>query len=1270
MLCTSQRLFWWAYWLLVCLLFLAALLVVVARYTLPQVGAFREELQQLLSEQLGRELQIGEIEGYWQGSYPTIELRDLRLVRQPDEPLTLSVHRLQVGLDVGRSLLGGRPVFSRLTVSEPYIGWQSGQPAVEAPASTAVTLPEIPLWLLDQPLTIEQGAVALLRPGQPTIQLQKLQAGLQAEGQRYQLRLTADLVVGEQRHRVQISARGQGDPTRQPVQLFAELDGLPTALLNPYLPENQQLKALSLNQRIWATLQGGQLERLQAQTDIAELQLGDQLMFSDSRLSATLLKRPQGYQLQLHDSRLTQGDKTLHLPALSFNLVPAAPTGWRLAQLQLAALALDPITDWLREQPWLGDIGQQALTSLRPRGVLRNLQVDWPGRDPAGFQLQADLDQLAVDDWDGVPQLLGIDGRLTADAMGGAIHLGSQNFVMNFPDLFPDGWQYQQADGIIRWRLDEQAVVVNSGLLHLEQQDIEAEGRFSIRLPYSRDQQTELTLMIGTRSADGRVTGRYVPPAEVGEDLHRWLVEAIRAGSVNQGGFLLHGGTRSRLDDHQRPTVQMFFDVQQAEFAYQPGWPAITDGRLFMLLKDGALLVDVDRARLLDSKIDYARVYLPPGESRLQISGRLQGDAGDIHRLLLESPLRAEVGDELANWQLTGPVVTEVALAIPLEGGRPDLHLGSQIRDGRFHSERQRLDFSKINGLVRYDSPHGLHAKDLKAQLFGRPASAQISSGPAEAFGNVPRTRIRLDSRIDMATLRDWLQLPLLKIANGETWYRAQLDLCAASQPKCTGLTVRSALQGVSVEAPVPLAKQADSETAFSLRSNLAAGKERFDIRYGEQLRALLLMRDGTLERGLLGFNQADINLPARPGLVVEGELAQLDYDQLMQFLDKAELLQGGGQADAEPLLRSVALKLGSFSLDDFALGGLAAALRPVDEGWNLSVDSEKLAGSILFPANERPYEVDIRHLKLQRDSASDDSSQASTPSPIDPNQLPASNVRLQALELNGKPMGSWSFALLPDERGATVRDLKGDLHGIVLNGEIRWDDGDSHRSALTLKLNGGDLGNVLAAWGHGRAMENEELVSYLQLEWPGAPWQYRMAAADGTVEFVAKQGRIVESGTSSNFLRLFGILNLNSIGRRLRLDFSDLFEKGVAFDRMAASYEIRQGVAETVEPFKMTGPSMDMTLIGKLDLANETIDQDMEVTLPVTSNLPIMGVLLGQPHVAGAVFLIDKLIGDKLQKFTTIRYHLAGDWGDPTIELYKEKPSESAQPAMPAGDR
>ena len=140
----------------------------------------------------------------------------------------------------------------------------------------------------------------------------------------------------------------------------------------------------------------------------------------------------------------------------------------------------------------------------------------------------------------------------------------------------------------------------------------------------------------------------------------------------------------------------------------------------------------------------------------------------------------------------------------------------------------------------------------------------------------------------------------------------------------------------------------------------------------------------------------------------------------------------------------------------------------------------------------------------------------------------------------------------------------------------------------------------------------------------------------------------------SAQALKVFGLLNFNSIGRRLRLDFSDLFGKGLSYDRVKGLLVGTNGVYVTREPIRMTGPSSNVELNGTLNLVGDQIDAKLVVTLPVTNNLPIAALLVGAPAVGGALFLMDKLIGDRVSRFASVKYTVKGPWKEPKITYDK----------------
>ena len=68
-------------------------------------------------------------------------------------------------------------------------------------------------------------------------------------------------------------------------------------------------------------------------------------------------------------------------------------------------------------------------------------------------------------------------------------------------------------------------------------------------------------------------------------------------------------------------------------------------------------------------------------------------------------------------------------------------------------------------------------------------------------------------------------------------------------------------------------------------------------------------------------------------------------------------------------------------------------------------------------------------------------------------------------------------------------------------------------------------------------------------------------------------------------------------------------------------------------------------------------IDAKLLVTLPVTNNLPLAALIVGAPAVGGALFIADKLLGDRVARFASVQYKVKGPWQEPEISF--EKPFE-----------
>ncbi|MGI9276516.1 MAG: AsmA-like C-terminal region-containing protein, partial [Endozoicomonas sp.] len=157
----------------------------------------------------------------------------------------------------------------------------------------------------------------------------------------------------------------------------------------------------------------------------------------------------------------------------------------------------------------------------------------------------------------------------------------------------------------------------------------------------------------------------------------------------------------------------------------------------------------------------------------------------------------------------------------------------------------------------------------------------------------------------------------------------------------------------------------------------------------------------------------------------------------------------------------------------------------------------------------------------------------------------------------------------------------------------------------------------------------------------------------DGSVHLELDQGSLKKLEGGAGALKLFGLFNLETLTRRLRLDFSDLYTQGISFDDLDGTLRFNEGIITFDEPLVVEGPSSNFKIDGIVDTNAETMDVSLVVTLPVTSNLPILSYLLGSaPQVAGFFYLADKLVGRQVDQLASIRYRIQGSFDDPQVSL------------------
>ncbi|TMP65074.1 hypothetical protein CWC05_24215, partial [Pseudoalteromonas ruthenica] len=77
------------------------------------------------------------------------------------------------------------------------------------------------------------------------------------------------------------------------------------------------------------------------------------------------------------------------------------------------------------------------------------------------------------------------------------------------------------------------------------------------------------------------------------------------------------------------------------------------------------------------------------------------------------------------------------------------------------------------------------------------------------------------------------------------------------------------------------------------------------------------------------------------------------------------------------------------------------------------------------------------------------------------------------------------------------------------------------------------------------------------QLQWNGAPYAVNMQSFAGEVTWELGEGHLAE--ISDQGARVFSLLSLDSLVRKLKLDFRDVFSKGFFYNKMQGSVQLEK---------------------------------------------------------------------------------------------------------------
>jgi uncharacterized protein (TIGR02099 family) len=925
---------------------------------------------------------------------------------------------------------------------------------------------------------------------------------------------------------------------------------------------------------------------------------------------------------------------------------------------------------------------RERLQALAPRGELFGVDMKIAGAAPG--RLPDVTGRLRFVDAGYAPfgraaGITGLDGAIEAQGAGGVVLVTTRNALISWPLQWRSLLEVPRAEGRLEWSRFEDGVRLWADEARVDTGHGRAQARLRMLL---RPGAVPLLDVKGTvNDFDLSQLWRYLQVDRLKPRTIAWLDAAFRAGRVGEAEVSITGPTRGFPYREDEGRFRARGRVSGTNLFFADGWPEIRGLSAEFAFDGPALHVVATRGNIAGIALSQGEVNSADlRDAILAVRASGEGDAARAIRLLQGSPLAPSLGAGFAELTGSGPVSGEITMVLPLKDmQRRVVTVVSQLSGVALRHRQRALDVDGLTGELRVRNRE-IYAPALRGRLLGGPFSAAVTT-MVHADGGL-ETNLNAQGRLQGPQLVPAAHLPLNANVTGSADWRGFLSVqrsAAGDVPAYGTLRLSSDLRGLSVGLPAPLGKTADMSRPLTITGNFgAAAGLHVQAQLGRDVHALLQWRrrpeDPPIERGIVSFGAtAPGSLPRERGLWLRGNLDEANLSEIFALR--------WGEPGGHPLsewLAGADLSIRNLEVLGYRFASVEGSLRPGNRAWEVDVAGETAAGHLTVPfafPGEVPMVLDLDRLYFgaraplvaATPAGAPAAADSAAPQP-DPRQLPAIRADIRDFRFDGRSFGHTQAEFARGTAGMTLNQFTMQHAAFTASGRGSWlvrEKGAECR--LEFEAQSSDVLGFMNAMQLGSLVAGRQGRVSASLSWPGPPEVSAIGRLSGRLEISARNGRLtsVEPGAG----RVFGLMSLAHLPRRLALDFGDLTGEGLSFDTMTGTFQLTDGEAYT-DNLTLRGSAAEIGVAGRASLKDRTYDQTAVVTGQLGASLGVAGALAGGPAVGAALLLFSQIFKEPLKGATRGYYRITGSWDDPQVKRVDARELKDGRQAgsAPAG--
>jgi uncharacterized protein (TIGR02099 family) len=703
---------------------------------------------------------------------------------------------------------------------------------------------------------------------------------------------------------------------------------------------------------------------------------------------------------------------------------------------------------------------RQVLEQTEPRGELNNVDITWAepksnipligdllsGQGPK-FNITGTLNQVGIKAYrDIIPSITNLSGTITANQNQGSIKLNSQNLQLVIDDFLVDPrLQFDTASGVLTWSLKNKQWQIGFDQLSVNNPDIAviADGNYLIGKEKAPD---ILDLSIQFPRGKVETIYRYLP-VEMSKDARAYVEKGFVRGEINNGSLKIKGDPN--LAPYDVPGSGEFaLNLPISKTVFRPAplfpsakgsWPEFTEVNGLVSMQQAKLMVAIKDARYQGLRIQNVNAEIPNVSSAkavLNLKGNITGPLNEMMDYLRTTPILLTRPELAKSLKLSGPAKLDLDLLLPLQN-TDDLKLNALLNlDNNVVVWSDLAPFTQVRGTIRIteDLPR---FEQVSAEFFGGTVSIRQNTAQSQNKQDL----YDLNGTIDLDRLERHYanqvgrqSQQLLKALDGNVGFKGKLGISS----KTTDLNLELDLNRLSTTLPEPLDIKKSSKLTgkFLYQSNAIEGAPKRIAQWSAQIGKNVTLAgkqaiDGVTTQGI-GIGAPAI-IPERGlGLNVQANDLNIDAWHSLLFTSAAkdsnpESMNMASAADGANGLNTFTVRINQAIAMNRVWPNLNVNAKLVGNAWQVNLKSPNLEGDIQYQERKN---TDLLKGKLVRlyippKLQNPANSNASTDKEVSINAIPELDLSIDDFNINQYKPGAIVIKTRNSTNRITIDSLK-----------------------------------------------------------------------------------------------------------------------------------------------------------------------------------------------------------------------------------------------------